>query len=143
MYSPRHFTPIFYFFYTDISAIFVTFRNPDHSQEYITQEDLERCIATENNVGMTPLHLACAVGNPDSVKQLLGIAQDAKSISVSKIINEPDNNGSLPITLAITSKNLEMVEILLESGAKVDEDTIFTAARSVQFAPFHFKSLNS
>ena len=66
---------------------------------------------------MTPLHLACAVGNPDSVKQLLGIAQDAKSISVSKIINEPDNNGSLPITLAITSKNLEMVEILLENGS--------------------------
>ena len=80
---------------------------------------------------MTPLHLACAVGNEDSVEQLLGVARDAKSISVSEIINNRDSNGSLPISLAITSKNLKMVEILLENGATVNEDTIFTAARSV------------
>ena len=112
-------------------------KNKDyHSQDYINQEDLEECIATENNVGMTPLHLACAVGNPDSVKQLLGIARDAKSISVGEIINDPDSNESLPISLAITSKNLEMVDILLENGAKVNEDTIFTAARLIQFAHY-------
>ena len=95
---------------------------------------------------MTPLHLACAVGNPDSVKQLLAFAQDADSISVSEIINDPDSNGSLPISLAITSKNLEMVEVLLKNGATVNEDTIFTAARSVQFAytiNAHFKRSNS
>ena len=101
------------------------------SQDYISQEDLERCIETKNNVGMTPLHLACAVGNHDSVKQLLEVAGGAKSISVSEIINNPDSNGSLPISLAITSKNLEMVEILLKNGATVNEDTIFTAARLV------------
>ena len=117
-----------------------------HSQTYIPQEDLEKCVAQRNNVGMTPLHLACAVGNPDSVKQLLAFAQDADSISVSEIINDPDSNGSLPISLAITSKNLEMVEVLLKNGATVNEDTIFTAARSVQFAytiNAHFKRSNS
>ena len=119
-----------------------------HSQNYIPQEDLEKCVAQRNNVGMTPLHLACAVGNPDSVKQLLAFAQDADSISVSEIINDPDSNGSLPISLAITSKNLEMVEVLLKNGATVNEDTIFTAARSVQFAytisiNAHFKRSNS
>ena len=41
--------------------------------DYIDPEDLEKCIAAENKVGMTPLHVACAVGNPDSVKQLLAI----------------------------------------------------------------------
>ena len=40
------------------------------------------------------------------------------------------------ISLAITSKNLEMVEILLENRAKVNKDTIFTAARSFQFAHY-------
>ena len=101
------------------------------SQDYISTEDIERCLAAENNVGMTPLHLACAVGNPDSVEQLLGVARRAKSITVSEIINNPDSNGSLPISLAITSKNLKMVKILLENGATVNEDTIFTAARLV------------
>ena len=98
------------------------------SEDYIDQKDLEKCIAQQNNVGMTPLHVACAVGNPDSVKQLLRIAQDKKH-QVSKIINDSDKNGSLPISLAITSKNVKMVEILLTNGAKVTEDTIITAAR--------------
>ena len=101
------------------------------SQEYIDEKDLEKCITTENKVGMTPLHVACAVGNPDSVEQLLKVADNAKSINVSNIINNPDSNGSLPLSLAITSKNLEMVDILMEKGAKVDHDSIITAARLV------------
>ena len=52
-----------------------------------------------------------------------------KSTSLGEIINDLDSNESLPISLAITSKNLAIVEILLENGAKVNEDTIFTAAR--------------
>ena len=80
---------------------------------------------------MTPLHVACAVGNPDSVEQLLEIAEKQKSIDVSEIINSPDSNRSLPLSLAITSKNLKMVEILMKKGAKVDHNSIITAARSV------------
>ena len=101
------------------------------SQEYIDEKDLEMCITTENKVGMTPLHVACAVGNPDSVEHLLKIARDATSINVGSIINNPDSNGSLPLSLAITSKNPKMVDILMEKGAKVDHDSIITAARSV------------
>ena len=102
-----------------------------NGQDYIDKKDLEKCLKTENKVGMTPLHVACAVGNPDSVKQLLEVADIAESINVSSIINSPDSNRSLPLSLAITSKNLKMVEILMEKGAKVDHNSIITAARSV------------
>ena len=101
------------------------------SQEYINGKDLEKCIIAENKVGMTPLHVACAVGNPDSVEQLLKVADNAETIDVRDIINSLDSNGSLPLSLAITSKNLKMVKILMEKGAKVDHDSMITAARSV------------
>ena len=97
-----------------------------NGQDYIDKKDLEKCIRTENKVGMTPLHVACAVGNPDSVEQLLDIAEEPKSI-----INSPDSNRSLPLSLAITSKNLKMVEILMSKGAIVNHDSIITAARRV------------
>ena len=64
-------------------------RNGYRSQDYIDWKDLEKCIVTENKAGMTPLHLACSVGNPDSVEQLLKIANNAESINVSHIINSP------------------------------------------------------
>ena len=99
-------------------------------QEYIDKKDLEMCIKAENKVGMTPLHVACAVGNSDSVEQLLEIAREATLINVSEIINSPDSNGSLPLSLAITSKNLKMVDILMKKGARVNHESIITAARS-------------
>ena len=99
-------------------------------QEYIDKKDLEMCIKAENKVGMTPLHVACAVGNSDSVEQLLQIAREATLINVSEIINSPDSNGSLPLSLAITSKNLKMVDILMKKGARVNHESIITAARS-------------
>merc|ERR1712012_1092784 len=77
---------------------------------------------------MTPLHVACAVGNADSVNQLLDAGKES-GIKVTDIINAADNNGALPISLAITSKNLSMMEVLIQKGAIVDEETILTAAR--------------
>ena len=65
-----------------------------NGQDYIDKKDLEKCIGTENKVGMTPLHVACAVGNHDSVEQLLKVANNAESINVSNIINSPDSNQS-------------------------------------------------
>ena len=88
---------------------------------------------------MTPLHLACAVGNPDSVEQLLKLAEKLNNVSTGSIINVPDSiinvpdsNGSLPISLAVTSKNRTMVDILMENGAEVNQETVLTAARSVE-----------
>ena len=45
------------------------------------------------------------------------------------IINSADNNGSVPLNLAVESNNLEMMEILIKEGARVSEDTIYAAAR--------------
>ena len=96
----------------------------------IPADDIKHCLTAKNNVGMTPLHVACAVGNADSVNQLLDAGWKS-GITVTEIINTPDNNRALPISLAITSKNLNMMMVLIDKGAIVDEDTIITAARSV------------
>ena len=103
----------------------------DKDQDYIDQKDLEKCLVAKNKVGMTPLHLACAVGNPDSVEQLLEIAEELDNVSTSSIIDVPDSNGSLPISLAVTSKNLKMVDILMKNKAQVNQEKGLTAARSV------------
>ena len=105
----------------------------------IPAEDLKDCLIAKNNVGMTPLHVACAVGNADSVNQLLDAGRES-GITVTKIINTPDNNGALPISLAITSKNLNMMEVLIEKGAIVDEETILAAARYHPHFALHIHS---
>ena len=94
----------------------------------ISDEDLAQCIEWRNRLGMTPLHVACGIGNHDSVEQLIKEGRD-KRLDVQGIINSADNNGSLPLNLAIESNNLEMMEILIKEGARVSEDTIYAAAR--------------
>ena len=100
------------------------------NNEHIPLNDIFACIQKRNNRGMTPVHIACAVGNEDSLKALLDVCQK-NSLPVDKIINDPDKNELLPLCYAITNKNLEMVETLLKEGAHVVHGTMLTAARSL------------
>ena len=90
----------------------------------IPPEELKECIEKRNKQGKTPLHIACGVGNPDSVEQLLEATND-----ISSIINQPDQDGQHPIHLAIESGNLKMVKILVQKGAEVSEKAINCAVR--------------
>ena len=100
------------------------------NNENIPPNDISACIQKRNNRGMTPVHIACAVGNEDSLKALLDVCQK-NSLPVDKIINDPDKNELLPLCYAITNKNLQMVETLLEKGAHVLQGTMLASARSV------------
>ena len=103
----------------------IFFDNPD-----VTEGELAYCINQENSSGMTPLHIACSIGNHDSVKQIIEeSAKIGNIIKVKQIINKKDHNGCLPINLAVASGNLDMMEVLMEKGASVTEDTMATAAR--------------
>ena len=94
--------------------------------EDIAPDELKTCIKTQNYQGMTPLHIACSIGNHDSVEQLLAESKDAADIEAQM---EPDANDSVPLNLAIESKNKKMLEILIKKGIGVSEDSILTAAR--------------
>ena len=72
--------------------------------------------------------MACAVGNVDSVNQLLDAGLES-GIPVMETINTPDYNGMLPISFATTSRNVNMMEVLIEKGAIVNKETILAAAR--------------
>ena len=106
-----------------ILSLFI--RNPS-----IPKEDFDACMERRNYLGLTPLHIACSVGNHESVMMLWQEGRKRK-IDVKSIINSPDKNGCFPLDLAITSNNLDMVDVLTNIGVKVTEDTMSAAARLV------------
>ena len=77
---------------------------------------------------MTPLHIACSVGNTDSFYGLLKFCDD-HSIKVDEILKAPNRNEMTPLCLAINSKSREMVDTLLKKGAPRTNATMTTAAR--------------
>ena len=77
---------------------------------------------------MTPIHIACAVGNEETLRDLIKVCKE-NIIDVKSIINSHDKNGVYPICNAITNKNLEMVNMLLSEGSNVVQDTMLRAAR--------------
>ena len=103
----------------------------------IPSRDLKECIQTRNMQGKTPLHIACRVGNPDSVMQLLEATKDLE-IKVPSIIDSPDNDGQHPLHLAIESGNLEMMKILMEEGVAASKEAIKCAVRFVHKILFKF-----
>ena len=96
------------------------------------EKEISECIEAKNNLGMTPFHIACNVGNQDSLNELLEACRNCK-INITKILNSLDKNGLSPLSHAIKCKNLEMVTTLLEEGAQATRDTMITAARFVSF----------
>ena len=94
----------------------------------IPPEELKECIEKRNAQGKTPLHIACGVGNPDSVKQLLEATKEL-GIKVPSIIDLPDNDGQHPLHLAIESGNLDMMQILMEEGVVVSQEAVTCAIR--------------
>ena len=96
--------------------------------ERIPLDDISICIQRKNDRGMTPVHIACTVGNQDSLQELLAVCQK-NSLPLAEIVNEQDKNGISPLCHAITNKNLQMVEILLEKGANVVQGTMVRAAK--------------
>ena len=100
--------------------------------ENIPPEDLTECIIQKNKQGKTPLHIACGVGNPDSVEQLLK-ATKRLGINPSSIIDSPDNDGQHPLYLAIESGNLDMMRILMKEGVVVSQDAVNCAVRCVKW----------
>ena len=96
----------------------------------IKKEDLVTCITTKNNLGKTPLHVACSVGNIDSLNALLNLGKKHKSeIDIKEIINMADIDGYRLLDHAIESENLLMVDILIKENAEVTDEAIFFSAR--------------
>ena len=99
------------------------------ANENIPVKDISACIKRTNDRGMTPLHIACQVGNQDSLRELLLFCQK-NSIMVEEILHLPDKKGSTPLCHAIKCKNVEMVNsLLLQKGAIVTKESLLTAAR--------------
>ncbi|KAI8778663.1 ankyrin repeat and KH domain-containing protein mask, partial [Biomphalaria glabrata] len=66
----------------------------------------------KDNVGKTPLNIACKNGHTDIVKLL---------IKAHAEVNEKDIDGETPLIIACRNNSLEILQLLLESTAKVDK----------------------
>lgn len=77
------------------------------------------------------LHQACAEGNLSQVKYLLGMVSDP---------DVPNSSGQTPFHIAVFRQNLDVVQILLEAGADVNqicryEETALEMASYIGHAP--------
>lgn len=65
-------------------------------------------VNVKDNVGRTPLHVACSSGNVEGVRLLIHMGAE---------VNAVDNIGNTPLTIAATRASMEAIVPLLEGGA--------------------------
>ena len=87
-----------------------------------TKDDLIECLKERNNKGRTPYHIACYVGNHESVEQLIQKGTEL-DVDVSDILNSRDNSERLPIYIAIDSNNVKLLEVLVSKDIDLAEVT--------------------
>lgn len=78
-------------------------------------------IDTFDRDGLTPFMYACSSGNYPLVKYLLDEQENQNNNSTLKIINERSNTGETCLMYAIESGNLDIVTLLCNHGAKLDD----------------------
>ncbi|CAF0757223.1 unnamed protein product [Adineta ricciae] len=78
-------------------------------------------IDTFDRDGLTPFMYACSSGNYPLAKYLLDEQQSKDDASTSRIINERSNTGESCLMYAVESGNLDIVTLLCNHGAKLDD----------------------
>ncbi|KAI0985296.1 hypothetical protein GJ496_003137 [Pomphorhynchus laevis] len=78
-----------------------------------TEEVNEKIEISRNNKGETPLHIASAKGHIDTVRKLV--------FKEKHPINIRDFNGWLPLHEAVNFNRLEVVKLLLDNGAAIND----------------------
>ena len=98
--------------------------------EKINDEDLIKCLETKNKEERTPFHIACGVGNHESVKQLINKGKQL-DVDVGEILNSRDVNKLLPIYTAIDSDNEKLLDVLMshDIDLQITDNDVNRAAR--------------
>ncbi|KAI2667619.1 Transient receptor potential cation channel subfamily A member 1 [Labeo rohita] len=117
--------------------------------EVLQHESVRELLNDEDIEGCTPLHYACRLGIPESVKNMLGleVSLDQKSkqkksalhfaaeygrintchrllemVTDTRLLNEGDEKGLTPLHLASRGGHVKVVELLLRKGALFHSD---------------------
>ncbi|XP_060762606.1 transient receptor potential cation channel subfamily A member 1a [Neoarius graeffei] len=117
--------------------------------DVLQHESVRELLNDEDSEGCTPLHYACRLGIPDSVKNMLGLevslnqkSKQKKSalhfaaeygrintchrlletMTDTRLLNEGDEKGMTPLHLASRGGHVKVVELLLRKGALFHSD---------------------
>ncbi|XP_017351760.1 transient receptor potential cation channel subfamily A member 1a [Ictalurus punctatus] len=117
--------------------------------DVLEHKTVRELLNDEDSEGCTPLHYACRLGIPDSVKNMLGleVSLDQKSkqkksalhfaaeygrintchrlletMTDTRLLNEGDEKGMTPLHLASRGGHVKVVELLLRKGALFHSD---------------------
>ena len=98
--------------------------------ENIKDGDLIECLKATNSKKSTPFHIACNVGNHESVEQLIKKARKL-DVDVSGLLNSRDANKRLPIYAAVDTNNIELLKVLTSRDIDLEmtENDVNRAAR--------------
>lgn len=94
-------------------------------------------IDTFDRDGLTPFMYACSSGNYPLVKYLLDEHKAKDEASVARVINERSNTGETCLMYAVESGNLDIVTLLCEHGAKLDDQKSPSYATAAAFYGYH------
>lgn len=88
-----------------------------------------RQMATADDEGHLPIHIACRAGDLERVRECLEVYAEA--------LDAPDETGRPPLFLALEGRHESIAEFLLESGAKIAVRRIKRRTESLLYSPLH------
>ncbi|KAK2571650.1 Transient receptor potential cation channel subfamily A member 1 [Acropora cervicornis] len=77
-------------------------------------------LSLRDNDGFTPFHLAAREGHLQAFKDMLNNAKKF-GLSLSTLLNSPDNYGEVCLHMAVKNGHTEIVELCLDSGADMSK----------------------
>ncbi|XP_067043687.1 transient receptor potential cation channel subfamily A member 1-like isoform X3 [Acropora muricata] len=77
-------------------------------------------LSLRDNDGFTPFHLAAREGHLQAFKDMLNNAKKV-GLSLSTLLNSPDNYGEVCLHMAVKNGHTEIVELCLDSGADMSK----------------------
>ncbi|MGH0139984.1 UNVERIFIED_CONTAM: hypothetical protein FKN15_070196 [Acipenser sinensis] len=80
----------------------------------------------EGDLGNTPVMLACSIDNHEALNLL---AREEMGYQIECHINYVDKSGSSPLHLAVHGGNIEVIQLCIANGAKIDLQQLTRGAR--------------
>ena len=95
------------------TMFFAAGKSPIEAVEYMIEHGADPLVV--DSIGVTPLHIAAQRGNTEIAEYLINLGID---------VNKADDQGRTPLVWTLWTDSLSTLELMLESGAKIENCTV-------------------